>query len=250
MSTGGLGAPEPGRRASMKHRAGVSAGTGQRERLPSGPAMAVRLRWRAFGFKIDGSFYLFWEAMNPSKRETVLDTAEHLFYEEGFHATGIDRVVAEAGVARMTLYNHFPSKEALVAAVLERRYRRYLAELRDGITARGHDSAAVALVQRHNDWLRTRSRSGCIVLKAIGEFERHRPAIAGRGRELKRELLNLIDEALSIDGCRGDAGLADRVMMVLEGANALAPVLGAERVAAHVESMLASVLGRTADRSQ
>ncbi|MDZ7841703.1 MAG: TetR/AcrR family transcriptional regulator [Gammaproteobacteria bacterium] len=187
--------------------------------------------------------------MNPSKRETVLDTAEHLFYEEGFHATGIDRVVAEAGVARMTLYNHFPSKEALVESVLERRYRRYLDDLHDAVAGRGNDSAVAAMAERHNEWLRTRSRSGCILLKAIGEFQRHRPALAERGRELKRELLTLISEALSIDGYHRDEALAERVMMILEGANALAPVLGSERVVVQVESMLASVLGSTAERS-
>jgi len=187
--------------------------------------------------------------MNTSKRETVLDTAEHLFYEEGFHATGIDRVVSEAGVARMTLYNHFPSKEALVESVLERRYGRYLDDLRAAVAARGNDSAVAAIAERHNEWLRTRSRHGCIVLKAIAEFERHRPAIAERGRELKRELLTLISEALSIDGYRSDDALAVRVLMILEGANALAPVLGSERVAVQVESMLASVRGDTVVRS-
>jgi len=186
--------------------------------------------------------------MKPSKRETVLDTAEHLFYEEGFHATGIDRVVSEAGVARMTLYNHFPSKEALVESVLERRYRRYLHGLQDAVAGRGNDSAVAALAERHNEWLRTNSRDGCILLKAIAEFERHRPSIAERGRELKRELLTLIGEALSIDGYRGDDALRERVMMVLEGANALAPVLGSERVSAQVDSMLAAVLGSTVVR--
>lgn len=187
--------------------------------------------------------------MNPSKRETILDTAEHLFYEEGFHATGVDRVVAEAGVARMTLYNHFPSKEALVESVLERRYRRYLDDLRDAVAGRGKDSAVAAMAERHNEWLRTGSSNGCILLKAIGEFERHRPAIAERGRALKRELLTLIGEALSIDGHHRDDALAERVMMILEGANALAPVLGSERVAAQVESMLTAVLGGTVEQS-
>jgi len=187
--------------------------------------------------------------MKPSKRETVLETAEHLFYEEGFHATGIDRVVAEAGVARMTLYNHFPSKEALVESVLERRYRRYLDDLRDAVAARGNDSAVAAIAARHNAWLRSQARNGCIVLKAIGEFERHRPAIAEQGRALKRELLVLIKEALCIDGYRRDDALAERVLIIFEGANALAPVLGSERVAARIESMLAAVLGGPADRS-
>lgn len=187
--------------------------------------------------------------MHPSKRETVLDTAERLFYEEGFHATGIDRVVTAAGVARMTLYNHFPSKEALVESVLERRFRRYLDDLRAAVAARGSGSAVAALAARHSEWLRTRSADGCIVLKAIGEFERHAPAIAERGRELKRELLALIGEALALDGRGGDDALAERVLLVLEGANALAPVLGSGRVVGQVDSMLVSILGGGAERS-
>ncbi|MDZ7685467.1 MAG: helix-turn-helix domain-containing protein [Gammaproteobacteria bacterium] len=179
----------------------------------------------------------------------MLDTAEHLFYEEGFHATGIDRVVAEAGVARMTLYNHFPSKEALVESVLVRRYRRYLDDLRAAVAARGDDSAISAMAARHNEWLCTRSSNGCILLKAIGEFEHHQPAIAERGRELKRELLELIGEVLSIDGHGRDDALAERVLMVLEGANSLSPVLGAARVVLHIESMLGAVLAATVDRS-
>jgi hypothetical protein len=122
-------------------------------------------------------------------------------------------------------------------------------DLCDAVAAREEGSAVAALAGRHNDWLRTFSRSGCIVLKAIGEYERHRPAIAERGRELKGELLALIREALWIDGHRSDNALAERILMVLEGANALGPVLGSERVAGHVDSMLASLLGSSVEWS-
>ena len=176
----------------------------------------------------------------------MLDTAERLFYEEGFHATGVDRVVAEAGVARMTLYNHFPSKEVLIESVLARRYGRYLDDLRDAVAARGRRSAVEALAARHNDWLRSQSRNGCIVLKAIGEFERRCPAIAQRGRELKGELLALLADAAATDGL--DAAAAERVLLLLEGATALAPVLGSERAVAHVDSMLGPLLGSTGVR--
>lgn len=54
-------------------------------------------------------------------RTRVLDTADRLFYEHGIRAVGVDRIIAEAGVAKMTLYSHFPSKDDLVLAVLKHR---------------------------------------------------------------------------------------------------------------------------------
>ena len=51
-------------------------------------------------------------------RERLLRTASDLFYREGIHAVGVDRIIAEAGVTRATFYRHFPSKEDLVEAYL------------------------------------------------------------------------------------------------------------------------------------
>lgn len=53
-------------------------------------------------------------------RNRILETADRLFYERGINATGIDLIIAEAGVAKATLYAHFASKEQLVAKYLER----------------------------------------------------------------------------------------------------------------------------------
>ncbi|QDZ11174.1 TetR/AcrR family transcriptional regulator [Devosia ginsengisoli] len=58
------------------------------------------------------------EPVSPARRR-LLDTATRLFYAEGIHAVGIDRIIAEAGVAKATFYNHFPSKEDLVLAYIE-----------------------------------------------------------------------------------------------------------------------------------
>lgn len=178
----------------------------------------------------------------PSKRDAVLDTAERLFYAEGFHATGIDRVVTEAGVARMTLYNHFPSKEVLIESVLVRRYNRYLEDLGQAIETADRGAAVMALVERHAEWLATVSDRGCIVIKAIGEYQQHHAPIADLGRRLKRELLTVIERAVESDG-HGDApALAERLLVVMEGADALVPVLGSKVVVTHLRTIAAAVL--------
>ncbi len=177
--------------------------------------------------------------MRPSKRDAVLDTAERLFYNEGFHATGIDRLASEAGVVRMTLYNHFGSKDALIEAVLERRYTRYMEDLRDAMVRREHGNAVQALAERHCNWLRECSTHGCIVIKAIGEFESHNPAISTLGRRLKRRLLALIGEAVEHDTGVRDTDTSEQILMILEGANALVPVFGPDHAIRHVHALLA-----------
>lgn len=180
--------------------------------------------------------------MRPSKRDILLDTAERLFYEEGFHATGVDRVVAEAGVARMTLYNHFPSKDDLVRAVIERRQARFFADIHDAIEARGAGSALDAVVEVHCRWLRTDARHGCMLIKAMGEYERHGADIHELARTLKRDLRSLVRVAIALDGEAADDERAERVLLVLEGANALLPVLGVERTVDHIRTMVPAVL--------
>jgi AcrR family transcriptional regulator len=58
----------------------------------------------------------------PSMKDRILETADRLFYLQGIRAIGVDTIAAEIGISKRTLYNHFPSKNALIAAYLERRF--------------------------------------------------------------------------------------------------------------------------------
>jgi len=176
--------------------------------------------------------------MAPSKHEALLDTAERLFYAEGFHATGVDRVIAEAGVARMTLYNHFASKDELGEAVLTRRFRRYMEAMRDALGNSRAGESLAALVEVHTRWLATISTRGCIVMKAIGEYDSHVPAIAALGRRLKGDLLEVIEAALAADGYGTDRARAERVLFLFEGADTLVPLLGCDAAIGHLRALL------------
>jgi AcrR family transcriptional regulator len=84
------------------------------------------------------------------KRQAILDTALALFRAHGYRMIGIDRILAESGVAKMTLYKHFPSKDALIKTVLEARDQDFRAALTDFVATRkiaGGFSLAWALVQ-------------------------------------------------------------------------------------------------------
>jgi len=180
--------------------------------------------------------------MASPKRDALVQTAERLFYDEGFHATGIDRIVAEAGVVRMTLYNHFASKETLVAAVLRERHDRFLHQVDGAVAASPSGEATRALVAAHGAWLGEFGHRGCILVKAMGEFAGHSPAIYAQALAAKNALRRRIREALLADGLDPDTGLAERIFLVLEGSNAAVPVLGADTATRETEAAVAALL--------
>jgi AcrR family transcriptional regulator len=62
------------------------------------------------------------EMKKPDMKERILKTADRLFYLQGIRAIGVDTIAAEIGISKRTLYNHFPSKDALISAYLARRF--------------------------------------------------------------------------------------------------------------------------------
>src|SRR5579885_788301 len=62
-------------------------------------------------------------AAKRAMQERILEAADRLFYGEGLRAVGVDTIADEIGISKRTLYNHYPSKDALIVAYLERRLR-------------------------------------------------------------------------------------------------------------------------------
>ena len=112
------------------------------------------------------------ELGRPSEARTrLLDTATRIFYADGIHAVGVDRIIAEAKVTRATFYRHFPSKDDLVVTYLQEVHRMDRSAITAAIAA--HSSAA-ASVQAIADTIAANIRSpvfrGCAFLNAAAEF--------------------------------------------------------------------------------
>ncbi|MCG5525596.1 TetR/AcrR family transcriptional regulator [Ectothiorhodospira haloalkaliphila] len=180
--------------------------------------------------------------MPASKRDQLLATAEQLFYEEGFHATGIDRIVAAAGVVRMTLYNHFASKEALVAAVLATRHERFMASLDTATASAVPGQVTRALVDAHGRWLEDHSPHGCIMVKAMGEFAEHSTEIHALAVAAKADLLARLEASLARDGLDHQDGLARQLFMVLEGSNTAVALQGTHTALADTQALTDTLL--------
>jgi len=152
-------------------------------------------------------------------RERILRTADRLFYDEGIHAVGIQRIVAEAAVTRVTLYRHFPSKDDLIAAYLERR-AVYDRDQVDGIVAAHADDPLAALTELATALTRDdfgAVRRGCPFINASAEFTGSHAARV-KAREHRRWVTERIEELLRRLDHRAPGSTAEQLMMVRTGA--------------------------------
>jgi AcrR family transcriptional regulator len=108
----------------------------------------------------------------PRGRERVLDTAYDLFSRYGTRAIGVDRIIAESGAAKMTLYRNFGSKDDLILAFLEQRGRRWTrAWLQAGVEARAEGAAErlLAVFDLFGEWFATEDFEGCVFITVMLE---------------------------------------------------------------------------------
>jgi AcrR family transcriptional regulator len=168
-------------------------------------------------------------AKRPSpKRDALVAQAEGLFDRLGFHGTGVDRLVTDSGVARMTFYKHFPTKNALVRAVLERRDARFWEHM-DADTARrtdGGEHPVLAVFDALAAWLDGPGGNGDFLLKAIGEFAEHDVSVAGDAAFRKRKTGPWMQARLDAIGVKDSEARSWDLVLLLEGATALTPVVG------------------------
>jgi AcrR family transcriptional regulator len=143
-------------------------------------------------------------AAGKSAREKVLDVASQLFYAEGIRAVGIDTIVARSGVAKMSLYRNFASKDDLVAAYLAERNRRFFEWWDRAIGPEGmptHERLR-ALIAATIEKVRRPEYRGCAFLNTCAEYpDMSHPArvvIEEHKREVRSRLIRLALE-LKID---------------------------------------------------
>jgi AcrR family transcriptional regulator len=175
------------------------------------------------------------ESVAPSSaRERLLDAAEALIYADGIHATGVDAIVKQSGAARKSFYTHFESKEALVAAVLDRRGERWMnwfiaGTERHGKTAR---KRLLGMFDVLREWFASEDFHGCAFLNASGEIASADNPIRVIARNHTEHLLafvrSLCNEfaAESHMDARRAARLSSQWLILLDGAISVALVSG------------------------
>jgi AcrR family transcriptional regulator len=156
---------------------------------------------------------------NSSPRERLLDTASDIFYREGIHGIGVDRILEEAGVTRATMYRHFKGKEALVVAYLDREDEAirelFAAASAPGATPRELLDAVIDGVAADVERRHTR---GCPFINAAAEFpDAASPVrdVVARHRAWFRQTLGALAEAA---GLEGPDAVADTLVLLRDAA--------------------------------
>jgi AcrR family transcriptional regulator len=162
------------------------------------------------------------EAAPLSARDRILGTAHDLFYRDGIRATGIDRLIAESGVTKVTFYRHFPSKNELVRAFLDLRHARWMAWFVDALGRRGADTPAadgsglLLLADVLQEWIDMPVFRGCAFINTVVEIADALPEAVGISRAHKDEMTDVILQLLPT-GPRREA-LAQGAALAFDGA--------------------------------
>ncbi len=153
--------------------------------------------------------------MTATKRDTLIETALRLFCAYGVHAVGIDRVIAEAGVAKATLYKHFPSKEDLVVAALERLDEVGRASIEEFARGASKDPrkrfAALAKA------VSGAGPNGCMFVLAAQEFPDAGHPVHRAAADHKRRMRGLFEELAKEAGAPDPVSTAERAQLVVDG---------------------------------
>lgn len=188
--------------------------------------------------------------MPAPKREFLLQTAEAVFSKEGFKGVSVDRILEEAGVAKMTLYKGFKSKNELICETLRRRGDRLAAHLETYVDAAGPrpEDQILSCFDGMQDWSERSDFNGCYFVSALTEYGGSQNEIGEIARQYKKRFLDhLYLLCLSLDSV--DSGNLPRSLyMLIEGATVTRMSLGDKESYACAKAIAAQLLTQRGDR--
>jgi AcrR family transcriptional regulator len=146
-------------------------------------------------------------------RDRILSVAGPLFYREGYRAIGVDRVIAEANVAKATFYRHFPSKDDLIVAWLQRAESGMVAHMPAAETPTALSDFIMATLAT----ARSSACMGCTFQGSAAEFGQTSHPIHAAARAVKDRNIADLEIRAQAEGLVNPAAVAAEVFLVIEG---------------------------------
>jgi AcrR family transcriptional regulator len=179
-----------------------------------------------------------------SRKQHLIDTAYRLFNQFGYHATGIDRILAESGVSKATLYKYFRSKDELILTVLEQRHMQLMQHMKEKMAEALEQGEDIMLVMFDilDEWFHTGEFFGCNFIHASAEFAQENERIQLLAASHKNAVYRLILDSLTTDNKKADAKLAAQLLLLMDGAIVQAHTRGDRNAARLAREMAAELL--------
>src|SRR4051794_8809100 len=147
----------------------------------------------------------------PDMKQRILETADKLFYMKGIRAVGVDTIAAEIGISKRTLYNHFPSKDALIKAYLQRRF----------VQSKPSDKPPAEQILATFDSLERRFAAkdfrGCPFVNAVAELGREGKAVRKIAVAFKESRRLWFRDRLTELGVADPEALATQLVLLVDG---------------------------------
>lgn len=187
--------------------------------------------------------------MASTTRERLLESAADLFYQQGFQAVGLDRILDAVGITKTAFYKHFESKDELIVAVLEHRDKKDIEDMIAFMKVRGAGDPRrqiLALFDHLADWFRQPGFRGCLFMNAATEFPSpndpiHKAADA-HGANIAQEVAKLVVAT----GHPAPEALTGQIMLMIAGAIASRHAGGQADSAETAKQAVSVLLGMSA----
>jgi AcrR family transcriptional regulator len=154
------------------------------------------------------------------KRDEIVARAYEVFYKHGFHATGVDKLLADSGISKRTVYRYFRSKEELIAAAIAHYQHLTFVTVQEQINRRAKNAKEkiLTLFDLRKDLLEKGDYSGCFAINAKLEYEGKHAEIEKACATFLSELEQFITSLCAEAGCTNPAATATQITLLFEGA--------------------------------
>ena len=163
-----------------------------------------------------------------SVKERVIEAASRLFYFNGYNQTGINQIIAEAGVAKASMYQHFKSKEDIAVAYLKGRHIMWMQKLNECVDRTNHENGKVlGCFDYLTEWLTEVNFRGCGWQNIIADLPENHTKIFDQAVLHKNEFRDWIHNLLKKENkynTKQAENLGDEILILIEGAIILSQI--------------------------
>lgn len=161
-------------------------------------------------------------------RQQILETASQLFYQKGIQNVGINEVIAASGVAKRTLYRHFPSKDDLILEVMQHRSAQWIRWFEESVADRGNTAKErlLATFDVLQGWYAKPDFRGCPFINAVLEIADASHPVHQVSVDLREVIRTYIMQLASEAGVRDPVSFSQQYLLLIGGASLMATIEG------------------------